>query len=623
MAPSTGSPLEQLHALVEAGYPRPQLVRPSWVDLCGAWELAFDDAGRGERAGFHEPGSDAFELAIEVPFPPESSRSGIGDRSPHPVVWYRRRLTLPARADDEQIVLHFGAVDYAATVWLDGDLLGRHEGGHTPFSFELDRRSAGECVLVVRAEDRAGNPFQPRGKQDWQAEPHRIWYARTTGIWQPVWLEVVPCERVSGLALGCDVAHQLVVAELELAGEVAAHRVRIRLLAGAEVLAEQEQLVVQPELRLAMHVAALENVWDLERLAWSPESPRLIGVEIELLARGGGVTDRVLSYTGLRSVGATDRRFLLNKSPHSLRMVLSQGYWPDSHLAAPGREALRGEVELARSLGFDGVRLHQKIEDPLFLYWADRLGLLVWEEMPSPAGFSPAGSERLVREWLEVLRRDRSHPSIVAWVPFNESWGVAALAERADQRQLVAGVTALTRAIDPTRPVVSNDGWEHVDSDIVTIHDYSASGEELRQRYGSSEALRQMLGERWPAVRRVLLPGVPDRGQPVVLSEFGGIAFTDDPGAAWHGYSTVSDATELADRLGELFGAVQQSEELAGFCYTQLADTEQESNGLVFADRTPKVEPELLAAIVRGEVRATGAAPKDEDDPASLDQPPG
>jgi beta-galactosidase/beta-glucuronidase len=594
--------LAALHAKVEAGYPRPRLVRDRWVDLSGAWEFAFDDEDLGRDAGWHRPSADVYDRTIYVPYPFESDRSGIGGEGFHPVVWYRRAVVLPTHRSDERVMVHFGAVDYAASVWVDGQLLGEHSGGHTPFSFLLPADSTGEASIVVRAEDRPEAVELPRGKQDWRRDPHSIWYGRTTGIWQPVWIEVVPSAHLLAADFVCDAAQGRVDWSVRLSRPIEGS-VRLRLSADGVLVGEQSQRFVGSETRAAMSLAGLENAWEWENLEWSPEHPRLIGAEITLLDAAGAVVDSVLSYLGSRSVAVADGQFLLNRRPYVMRLVLAQGYWPDTRLASPTREALRKEVELIKSLGFNGARIHQKLEDPLFLYWCDRLGLLVWEEMPSAGAFSAGAIHRLVQEWLEALARDRGHPCIVVWVPFNESWGVPAMASRPEQAALVSGLADLTRAFDPSRLVVSNDGWEHVNSDLLTIHDYSPDGDSLVRRYGDAAARRATLEGAWPSVRALVLPSADARGLPVVLSEFGGVALSATADDAWHGYSDVGDPKDLLERLGDLFGALERCEGLAGFCYTQLSDTDQESNGLTWPDRTPKLAPEDIATLVEGRRR--------------------
>ncbi|MEV5299342.1 glycoside hydrolase family 2 protein [Amycolatopsis methanolica] len=590
--------------------PRPQLVRPEWFDLDGAWGFAFDDDDRG-LADRWFTATEPFDRTITVPYPPESELSGVHATEPHTVVWYRREFDAPPIPDGHRFVLHFAAVDYAASVWINGIHLGTHEGGQTPFSFDITAalRSDGRQVIVLRAEDRPDEGTQPRGKQDWHPEPHDIWYHRTTGIWQPVWAEVVPALHLRELQWTPELTRASVSCEGELSatpGE--AVTIRVVLRHGDDVLAEQTVRVDRRRFRFDIAVPALRHGQDRTRLLWSPENPVLVDASVELHA-AEAPSDTVSSYLGLREVGVADGRFLLNHLPYYPRMVLEQGYWPQSHLAAPDSVALRREVELIKELGFTGVRVHQKAEDPRFLFWCDKLGLLVWGETANAYEFAPEAVERLTREWLEILRRDRSHPSIVTWVPINESWGVPDIATVPEQTHFVRSIYHLTKSIDPSRPVIGNDGWEIPEADIIGVHDYAPTGETLSTRYGAG--LRRTLSDGRPGGRRLLLDDTsPDR--PVMLTEFGGLSHVPAEDEKWFGYSTVTDDEELAARLDQLVTAVLSSPELAGFCYTQLTDTEQESNGLLTAERVPKLDPARVRAIL---TQPAAAVPPEELNP--------
>jgi hypothetical protein len=336
-------------------------------------------------------------------------------------------------------------------------------------------------------------------------------------------------------------------------------------------------------------------------LLWSPQSPTLIEATLRLATARGEIVDDVESYAALRAVGIQGDRFMLNGRPLRLRLVLDQGYWPDGDLTAPSPNALRRDVELAKAMGFNGVRKHQKIEDPRYLYWADRLGLVVWEEMPSAYRFTRRSVERLTREWMAVLERDISHPCIVTWVPFNESWGTPDLPNDPAQRHYIEALYHLTKTLDPSRPVLGNDGWESVATDIIGIHDYDPDPAVLLRRYADVEQIPHIFRRERPAGRLLTLDGHPHRGQPLVLSEFGGIAWTpperrDD---SW-GYSRAATPAALAEEYGALLAAVRSLSMLSGFCYTQFADTYQETNGLLAADRTPKFPLEEIAAATTG-----------------------
>lgn len=592
----------------DGSYPRPQLVRRQWRDLCGEWEFEHDDANLGLGAGWHS-GSVAFERTITVPFPPESARSGIADTGFHPVVWYKRTITqddLVASGrlkDDDRVLLHFGAVDYRASVWLDGQLLGTHEGGQTPFSFDITELARGgeELALVVRAEDDPQDVSQPRGKQDWLEEPHVIWYHRTTGIWQPVWLEAVASTYVRSLAWQSDVPAGSVQLDIELSKNFEQEvGVRVELSHGLRHLGTYQTLTDRPRTTLNCAIAHQANGQAYESLLWSPEHPRLIDAKVTVLSVEGEILEEVWSYLGLRSVGEAGGHFLLNDRPYYVRSVLEQGYWPDSLLTAPDAEALRNEVQLIKDLGFNSARLHEKVEDPRFLYWADRLGLLVWGEMGSPFEFSTTSVQRVAREWMDVVQRDRSHPSIVTWVPINESWGVQQVSHNRAQLHFVQAMYHLTKALDPSRSVVSNDGWEHADSDLLTIHDYTTTHDGLLSNYRDGGAVTSLIDGVGPAGRRLLALPTGTRNQPVMVSEFGGVSYAPNSSISTWGYSTVESAEAFAEQLSALFSALHLSPVLAGFCYTQLTDTLQEANGLTDENRKPKLPIATIREIVTG-----------------------
>ena len=595
--------------MTPADHPRPQLTRERWQDLCGPWLFTHDDQNQGLRERWYER-AEPFDRTILVPFPPESAASGLRETGFHPVVWYRRVFQVEGGAASGRLLLHFGAVDYRASVWVNGRLVAEHEGGHTPFTADITAAlSAGaEQVLVVRAEDDPHDLAQPRGKQDWRLEPHAIHYHRTTGIWQPVWLEPVPEVYVQELRWTSDLDRGLLRLKVRLnAAPTRPMRLRVRLSLRGEPLADDISMMGRREVRRELSLEPSDLSVERSDLLWSPRHPNLIDATLELLDENGDAVDRVASYAGLRSVGVTDGRFRLNGSPYYLRLVLAQNYWPESHLAAPSPEALRREVELVKALGFNGVRVHQKVEDPRFLYWCDRLGVLVWGEMANAYVFGEEAQERLTREWLDVLRRDYSHPCVVTWVPLNESWGVPNLENDPAQRNFVKGLYHLTKSLDPTRPVIGNDGWELIAGDFLGVHDYATDGEVLRTRYGTPQAVEETLHTALPGHKRLLMPGHVPTSEPVLLTEFGGLSFAPSEGERWWGYGTLSSSEKLLAKYEELVTAVLDCEGLAGFCYTQLTDTEQESNGLLRADRTPKLDMDRVRAVTRRFSRALPA----------------
>lgn len=605
----------------DGSYPRPQLVRHTWKSLDGTWEFAFDAERLGERQRWYDVDAEQpFNLVIEVPFPPESPASGLHDLGFHPVVWYRRVVTsedlVEAAHPSDRTLIHFGAVDHHASVWFDGVRVGDHLGGQSPFHVDvtdLVGDATANHVLVVRAEDDPLDAAVPRGKQDWRESPRGIWYHRTTGIWQSVWTETVPAIRILDVAWTPRLSESSVTCEVHLSARpVAPLTLQVSLALGDENLTEVTIRVDGPRVLATLVLPPLLNGQDRARFLWSPEHPVLIDAHVVLRARAGRedsahpALDVVDSYFGMRSVGVGKHQFVLNGHPYYLRSVLNQGYRQDTHLASVNSDALREEVELIKSMGFNAVRVHQKAEDPRFLYWTDRLGLLVWGETANAYEFSARAVGLLTNEWLDLVRRDRSHPSVVAWVPINESWGIQDVASDPAQQAFSVALANLTRAVDPSRPVMSNEGWEHLDSDILGLHDYSASGEALIARYRDPQAIRATLQSWGPTGRAPVLSEAQvarfEAGDsPLMITEFGGVNHADaNSDDAW-GYVTAHSEEDFASRLSEVFSALQACPGVVGYCYTQLLDTLNETNGLLTVDRTPKLPLDTIRRIVTGQ----------------------
>lgn len=584
----------------DGSYPRPQLVRESWTSLDGKWQFDHDDEGVGIRERWFEVGK-TLARTIAVPFAPESRASGIGETGFHATVWYRRDLPGGIPAPGMRRIVHFGAVDHECRVWVDGVEVGRHVGGQTPFEIDITDAVTlpGPHELVVRAFDDPLDMEVPRGKQDWQLDPHDIWYTRTTGIWRTVWMEDVPEVRIAAMTWVTDLVEGTIRAEIDVPGGegsdlqvVVEHAGESLGIASARVHGGRAAIVLNPSV--------LRSGQSRDGLLWSPETPVLLDAAVTL-SRDGQALDEVASYLGMRSVGVADGTFQLNGVPYFVRAVLEQGFWPESLLTAPDDAARRREVELILELGFNTARIHQKVEDPRLLFWADRLGLLIWGETAAAYDFTPRAVELLTREWPAIIRRDRSHPCVAVWVPVNESWGAQDISRSVPQREYVRSLAALTRALDPTRPVVSNDGWEHVESDLLTVHDYTFDPPTLAARYADDDAVRRLPDRMGPSYRSLSLSdalstAVRAGRVPVIVSEFGGISFAE---AGTWGYASVDSAQAYEDLLRALFQAVGERSALAGYCYTQLTDTMQEANGLLTAEREPKLPVEVIRSMVR------------------------
>lgn len=587
--------------LVESA-PNPQFTRQRMVDLTGTWQFAHDDADRGLREGWFAP-DHVLEREILVPFPPESPASGIHDTGFHPVIWYRREFRDPRGDRGEHLLLRFGAVDYKATVWVNGRYVGSHEGGMSPFALDVTQALDGDAsaqVVTVRVEDDPEDLEQPRGKQDWRESPAGIHYNRTSGIWQPVWFEVVPEIRIDSVRWGFDRANWTASFEIALSRRARpGTRLVVELEHEDEIIAAATCSIHGRFARGLLDVRSSVNVLDQQALLWSPERPTLLGARLTLTSPSQP-DDEVLTYTGLRTITVDGRKIRLNDIELYQRLVLNQGYWPESHLAAPSGKALKREVEMILTLGFNGARNHQKAEDPRFLFWADRLGLLLWGEMANAFAYTDRSIDRQIREWRELVIRDRNHPSIIAWVPFNESWGVDDVGLSANQQHAVKSAYHATHQLDGSRPVVGNDGWENVIGDILTIHDYAWDPDLLEYRYGSDSTPADMVDRYELGHRRLIVGDYEIADKPVILSEYGGVSYAPAKGETWFGYGMVQTPEEFLEKYRELTNVVSESRQLAGFCYTQLTDTMQEINGLLTEDREPKVDIDEIRRITIG-----------------------
>lgn len=559
-------------------FPRPDFVRKEWQNLNGEWKFSFD-----------EP---VFDRTITVPFCYQAKMSGIGMEEDHDVVWYRRTFEVEARnLEGQRLLLKFGAVDTIAEVWINGVFAGSHTGGHT--SFELDITElvkAGENEVTVKAVDYT-NADKPRGKQTWTGEKFGCWYTPTTGIWQSVWLEYAGGSYLKRIKITPDTANLSAFCEIFLSCD---EETTVRVMAGIQ----EKNVSLGEHTVVCRHgygkvILAFPD-YDLRRheLMWTPEEPNLIDVTVEV-SKEGCEADVVATYFGMRSIESMNGCLTLNHEIRYQRLVLDQGYWPDSILTPPSDEAIRQDILLTKEMGFNGARKHQKIEDPRYYYWADKLGLLVWGELPSAYEFNDNAIEASAKELMEFVERDYNHPCIVMWVPVNESWGVRSVKADLQQQNYCRMLTYLLKAMDPTRLVSSNDGWEQVsDTDICAIHDYSLFPETAK-KYDDMEQIYRTFAES----RCIFADGNSYQGQPAVLTEYGGIAFEEEGESGWGYYGKVKNEGEFMERLAPITEFLIRSGHFSGFCYTQLTDVMQEVNGLLTMDRKPKVSMEKLKEI--------------------------
>jgi beta-galactosidase/beta-glucuronidase len=574
-------------------YPEPQFQREIWKNLNGEWEFEFDDQRVGNKEKWFLS-EKSFTKRIQVPFVYQSELSGIGITEFHDLVWYRKKITIPTSFSDKKIILHFGAVDYLTDIWVNGQHKISHQGGNTPFKADITNEVVqGENVIVVRVEDFSTDKTLPRGKQYWKEKSEAIWYTNTTGIWQTVWLEAVSDISIEKIKF----TPFIDTTEIEIQSFINGYKnlgniqLQISIYFDGEVVIQDiygvKSNVETRRIRLnefnEHHVSHL----------WTPETPFLYDVELKIIC-DGVVLDKVKSYFGMRKISVENGKVCLNNRPYYMKLVLDQGYFPKGILTAPSDEALRKDIEMTKALGFNGVRKHQKVEDPRYLYWCDKLGLIVWGEMANALDYSEDYVKKISGEWQEVIERDYNHPCILVWVPLNESWGVPKILTDSKQQQHALAMYHLTKSLDSTRLVVSNDGWELVKTDLCTVHDYEWRSEILGKRYKTVE---NAIGE-MPAGRQIFVGEYQYCGQPIVVSEFGGIAYKNVEENGW-GYSGAESEEDFLNRFQSVVGSLKGSDTIQGFCYTQLTDVEQEMNGLLSSGRVPKVPIEEICKIIK------------------------
>lgn len=583
------------------GYPRPQFVRNEWEELNGEWNFCFDDKWEGEK-NWSEQGLPVEKVRkIQVPFTYETKASGIGDETVHDCVWYERIFRITDQKDaHKRLLLHFEGSDFETTVWVNGKEVGNHKGGYERFSFDITEQSVnGENRLSVCVKDSLDRK-QPRGKQRWMKENYACWYVQTTGIWKTVWLEWVPEIYLERVKMTPDLQRDSVEAEVFLnCDHDKQHLKDVAIVTTVyyhgTLIAEEKMYMEEKHVsvRIPLNKPTLTDQWGVH--LWSPDTPNLYDIEFRLIRKEKEI-DRVGSYFGMRSIEIKDSQILLNGIPLYQKLILDQGYWSESHLTPPSEQALIDDIDHIHELGYNGLRKHQKIEDERFLYWCDVKGMLVWSEMAAAYRYSDSAVEQFTREWVEIVRQNYNHPSIVTWVPINESWGVPKIRKDIVQQHFTEAVYYLTKSLDWMRPVVVNDGWEHTVSDLLTLHDYEASGEKLKEKYRNNK--EEILNGKIPHCgdRFALAEGFSYRGQPVLISEYGGIAFANEQ-AGWGYGDKVNDQKTFVERFDSVTTAIKSLPYVCGYCYTQVSDVQQEINGLMTEDRLFKVAPEVIREI--------------------------
>lgn len=583
-------------------YPRPQFVRNEWQNLNGEWEFSFDYKNLGIYQKWYE--NKEFESKINVPFAYQSKLSGIFSNEACDIVWYKRNFKVNENWKNKKIILHFGAVDYICKVYINSQFVGEHEGGNTNFEFDITPYLNWEQeTIVVYAYDPWNEQTLPRGKQFWKQQSEGIWYTRTTGIWQTVWLEPVsPKANIDYVHFTPNIDDGNVTLDLNLTGDFKDLNLSVQI-------SFNENIIIHDKYKLNSHnLIKTIDIYqgDIFRSfnhnvgwCWEPENPNLFDVKLELVDENETILDNVNSYFGMRKIHTEDGIVYLNNRPYYQKLILDQGYWRDGLLTAPHDEDFIKDINLAKSMGFNGCRKHQKVEDPRFLYWADKLGFLVWGEFANSAYYNNQYAKRISTEWFDVIKRDYNHPSIVTWVPLNESWGVYGIDKNKQHQHHSQALYHQIHSIDKTRLVISNDGWELTITDICAIHNYDHGLATEKQKYEyfkKSLSTKDEILKSKPAGRNIYANGFKNCGEPIMLTEFGGIAYTKNSETGW-GYTTASTEEEFISDYKRIIDAVYSSDIIYGFCYTQLTDVEQEMNGLLTYDREAKCDLQKIKAI--------------------------
>jgi len=568
-------------------YPRPQFVRKSWINLNGEWDFAFDKDNQGEKFGW---GSGfASDIKIRVPFTYECEASGIKIKEKCDYVWYSRSFQYKL-SEGNRLLLNFEGSDYITKIWINGKFVSKHKGGYTRFTVDIaDYLQSGNNYIIVKCEDDSDTEHS-RGKQRWRKDSYFCWYAETTGIWKTIWLEEVSDIYISEISLETDIDNDCVIFEGRVSSCQSNTSLEIEVRLDGQLVSCAKYVLMNEHFRITQNIRS--NMGDPSKvILWYDYSPVIYDVTFKLNV-GDNPSDIAGSYFGLCKFDIRNDVINLNYSPFYSKMVLNQGYFDKGDLTPLSEDDLYNDVALIKTMGFNGVRLHQKIEDERFFYYCDIMGLTVWCEMPSSYAFTPAAVQNAMIEWPEIIMQYKSHPSLMAWVIFNESWGISRVRSDRREQEFTEAMYHLTKTLD-YRPVICNDGWENTVNDIVTIHNYAQVGSELESAIEYELLLAQKVSG--TPMRNAFADGYMYKGQPIMVTEFGGIAFSDEHG--WGYGDTVKDKEEYLNRMEGLIDAIKRNRKISGYCFTQFNDVQQEVNGLLTIDRKCKTDIKRIAAI--------------------------
>lgn len=572
-------------------YPRPDFVRDSFISLCDTWDFDFDDNNEGHKKRWFQ--NHEYTRKIEVPFCFESELSGIHDTGYHDHVWYHKHLDSLSLLPDERCILHFEGADYVTEVYVNGCLLKTHYGSNGSFKVDITDYLEEENHLTVYCFDPGKDRSIPRGKQDWEPTGHAIWYTRTTGIYKPVWMQVVKNEHIDEFYI----TTKLDGYEVSIDVETTIDEGSIEFIVNDHAFDKKFRFALTG--KKGIYTFLLPNDYVNDRV-WSIGHPFLFDLTMHLYDKDGNQRDTVKSYFGMREVSTQNGYVLLNHVPIYQKLVLNQGYYPHGILTAPTISDMEKDIDAMIEMGFNGCRIHQKTEDPYFLYLCDKKGFLIWQECASNYGFNSYSQRRMLNEWIDIVKNNFNHPSIICYTPLNESWGIEGIPYDKKIQAFAMSLYEMIHSLDASRLVISNDGWEHCTTDLLTVHNYGHGEKEDKERYlkfAKDLSTRDEILKFSCISRFILNPGFEDHGQPILLSEFGGVAFKKDAhGKAW-GYTTCQNEEEYEADLRRIYAAIAKSTCIQGICYTQLTDVEQEVNGLMTFERKYKIDPSIIKEI--------------------------
>ncbi|MFX1339637.1 MAG: glycoside hydrolase family 2 protein [Promethearchaeota archaeon] len=611
-------------------YPRPQFVRKdNWINLNGEWDFAFDDNNLGIKERWYKNNiPNAFDKKIIVPFCFQSKLSGIEDTSFHDIVWYRRKFSVPRKFLEKKVLLHFGAVNYFCNVYINGECVGSHSGGFIGFTLDISDFIEKYNVIVLRVENPSVDLEIPRGKQYWEENLNGIFYQRVTGIWQTVWLEYISSDYfVKQIKFTPDIDRSQIFIDCEMDGigfsdltfsieiyfkdkKINEKVINLDFLGKSGEIRDRNLERERREIpiprwfnlnpnRFKLRISIPENLLYL----WDVDNPNLYDVNLKVYNKKSMESyDEVTSYFGMRKIsisekpknmsrdGSSDRQVLLNNKPLYQKLFLVQGYWPTGLYTAPSDEDIKLDIQYIIDFGFNGLRTHQKAFDPRFLYWCDKMGVLVWGEIGNAYRFSVKSQLNIINEFVAEVERDYNHPSIIVWTVLNEGWGVPRAYK--DQRKVdyTASLYHLIKSIDPTRLIIDDDGWWHVKTDLCTVHFY-LSKDLLPNNFDDEKSSFSR------GFRIIYLKSFRYRDEPIIYSEIGGYGFDlhGNLEKKWGYGHLIKSKEDLFNRILELLKEFDKRKAwVHGFCYTELYDQFQEINGLLTMDRTPKFPPEWL-----------------------------